>query len=253
MSEVEDFRSALQFLKNRASIYISCDSTVQAEYFFSLERIFHYLKKLKKESVIKKQEDHANALLAMQYACICLQYKILFILALKHMDGQNAFDYLIAAQKYVEKVILCSEYINQELDAESVSDELLYLEKLCFPPQVFMSVGGYYEEDYCNICKDDSSKCIHLDRKPYMGMLCTITPRLTQWFEMSIVESPRNKHARVLSHIENGVETDHVAFLQTKSDANERHKQARIVNSQAYWVEPNIDELANILQKYLNM
>jgi hypothetical protein len=77
--------------------------------------------------------------------------------------------------------------------------DLQGMEKLLFPPQVFMSAGFLSSRLDCSICGQSTSDCDHLRGRPYMGQLCEFIHRQPQGDHIALVEVPADKRCRVVS------------------------------------------------------
>ncbi len=82
---------------------------------------------------------------------------------------------------------------------ESYSEHLSALEKHIFPPQMFFSPGMIIKEARCSICDAEYGDCDHIAGKPYMGELCSRLILHVDVEEVSLVDKPANKHARLIS------------------------------------------------------
>jgi hypothetical protein len=71
------------------------------------------------------------------------------------------------------------------------------IEKLVFPPQVFVSAGWLVGRQECSICGSIYGECDHLAGKPYMGQFCAIIARDLIADHTAIVENPADKRCRV--------------------------------------------------------
>ena len=60
------------------------------------------------------------------------------------------------------------------------------------------------ESQICSICDLDYDDCAHVIGRPYMGKFCYVTLIGIEAEEVSLVDDPADKDARVISYTENG-------------------------------------------------
>jgi hypothetical protein len=82
-------------------------------------------------------------------------------------------------------------------DLENHSKRLQAIEKVVFPPQVFLSAGLIVSKSMCSICKSDYEDCSHLVGMPYLGEFCFRVLTDVVANHVSFVEDPANKRCRV--------------------------------------------------------
>lgn len=78
-----------------------------------------------------------------------------------------------------------------------IIERLDKLEKLIFPPQVYLSIGTVVHRKFCSICNDDYAKCDHIAGRPYWGEFCHTILKDVVPDHVGIVEQPANKLCRV--------------------------------------------------------
>ena len=94
---------------------------------------------------------------------------------------------------------------------DEYAEKLLLLEKLLFPPQLFLSPSLVVGTVKCSICNEDYETCSHIVGKAYVGQICHVTVRdVRKISEISIVKEPANKLARVSQFTEGGVTRDYL-------------------------------------------
>ena len=148
----------------------------------------------KQNAIDAKNEDYANMLLGCGYVANGILAQITMLLQFKNDEAESAWDSLINAQYSCANAIR-SHYGFHHL--EDACARLDLLEKLLFPPQVFMSSGFVVGVQECSICGGDYDDCEHLVLKPYMGQLCVIIARDIKVDHVSIVDHPADKRCRV--------------------------------------------------------
>jgi hypothetical protein len=115
--------------------------------------------------------------------------------ALKDEQPALAWDALIEAGTSARNAIRAHP-IAQHL--ESYVEKLDALEKLLFPPMIFVSIGIIVHESRCTICGSEYGECEHIKGMVYMGQICSCEITKCDIYERSIVPDPANKHARMI-------------------------------------------------------
>jgi len=197
---VEEFNSLLN--DTQAMCFITRDAQLQNEAIDSMLKLQSRLSSLKRESVDQGKEDIANLLLGFEYASQSLISELRMYLLLKKEQPDCAWDELINAQYSSLGAIRAHSGFSH---LEQRVHQLEAIEKLVFPPQVFLSVGVDLDEVECSICNANYHECDHVKGRPYMGHLCGLIIKKASPNEVSIVEDPADKRCRI-THIpcENG-------------------------------------------------
>lgn len=153
----------------------------------------------KRAAVEQSDELAANTLLSMELAIEVVREQLLLYVALKDDLGESAWAHLVHAQKLCKDAVAVRRQLRQGHEVaglQTLFETLEIFEKLFFPPQVFVSIGGRATSRECTICLGDYAICDHVKGRAYMGRLCvTIIRKLTPE-EVSIVTNPANKLAR---------------------------------------------------------
>lgn len=170
------------------------DSTLQNNAMQEIISRLDEVSSWKREAVKEGNEDEANSYLGMECVGKSLEAELDMWLLLKADKPEQAWDRLIDAQQAARNATRA--HPGFEHLAETTS-RLEAIEKLIFPPQVFMSAGLLVEERRCSICGVDYDDCEHLVGQPYMGELCH--RKITKFHidHVSIVTDPANKRCRV--------------------------------------------------------
>ena len=101
-------------------------------------------------------------------------------------------------------------------DSTDYIEHLHDLERVLFPPQIFLGAGMIVEGSTCSICGKEYGECEHIKGKAYMGKICgrRIT-KIKEFREISIVEIPGNKHCRLFAVSDkDGIERDCLTWRQ---------------------------------------
>lgn len=173
------------------------------------------LGKLKKQAVELKNEEEANRILYYENIIKTLTEELKMWIAFKNNDPQSAWDNLINAQSSLRAALLSIE-VGDLLD--HYVEKLYQLERHLFPQLLFMSVGAKPIVKSCSICKQDYDHCEHIKGLPYMGELCHVIIEKSELKEVSIVDIPANKHCRILTTVQDGVERDYMTWNEIEID-----------------------------------
>jgi len=117
-------------------------------------------------------------------------------------DPNRAWNYLIEAQDGV-KASTHAKYL-ERLEQEEYIEKLHQIEKVVFPPQLFISSGMVIRSVQCSICKEDYGKCPHIAGKAYMGRFCSEIVTMDTFLHGAVVSYPFDKKARVPDTWESG-------------------------------------------------
>lgn len=167
-----------------------------------------------KERIIKvKDEDSANTMLSLENLIDAMINELEMWIALKEDNPNKAWDFLINAQSAV-RTASQAHSLAIDLNAEGYANKLHLLEKLLFPPQIFFSPSFIIERAECSICGKEYGECEHIVGKAYMGKMCyRVITKIKEVKEVSIVEEPANKHARMLQFTdEEGITRDFMTW-----------------------------------------
>ena len=167
---------------------------------------------LKEQMRKVKDEDSANTMLSLENLIDAMINELMMWIALKEDNPNKAWDFLINAQSAV-RTAAQAHSIAIDLNAEGYANKLHLLEKLLFPPQMFLSPGLIIEKAECSICGKEYGECEHIVGKAYMGKMCyKIITKIKEMKEVSIVKEPVNKHARMLQFTDEEVTRDFMTW-----------------------------------------
>lgn len=176
--------------------FITRDDTLQKAACTKLEQLWEEIRTLKNDYASKGENDAANLFLGFQCVISQLHNKLNMWLCLKASDHEKAWDHLIQAQ------YKCRDAIRAHKGFHHLSitlSNLIAIEKIIFPPQVFLSSGLLVGKQVCSICKSDYEECDHISGKIYGGMFCGIIAQDITADHVAIVEHPADKRCRVTS------------------------------------------------------
>lgn len=148
----------------------------------------------KQRAIKAADENYANMLLGCECVARALMAEIRMWMLLKTEEPDAAWDQLVAAQMAsVDAVRAHAVFTHLQRHVQ----RLEAIERLVFPPQVFISSGFVVNSQECSVCGSEYEECDHLLGKPYMGKFCYITARDLEIDHVSIVNYPADKRCRV--------------------------------------------------------
>jgi hypothetical protein len=184
-------------LEESASLCFMCRATdLQSAEVNRLKDVKSRVLSVKAEKIAQRDEEAANMLLSIENMVDLLVSELRMYISLKEDNPIAAWDHLVDAQT-AARMAIQAHSIGAKL--EGYTKRLHALEHLLFPPQMFMSVGTVGGCSVCSICGDVYGECNHLAGKPYLGQLCARIVKDAHLTEVSLVDEPANKHARIYS------------------------------------------------------
>jgi len=175
----------------------------------------------KEKAISEKNEKMANVLLSAEYAIEALISELKMWIELKNEGYDKAWDLLVTAQDCIRNSFQANADTEFNFDGHSI--KLFFIEKIIFPKFAFLSPGLVIESTRCSICNKNYDECTHIVGKAYMGKLCyQIVDKIKEIREVSIVESPANKHARITSFTEDGITRDILTWKEVKKHLNNK-------------------------------
>ncbi len=136
---------------------------------------------------------------------------------LKQEKPDAAWDHLVDAQMEATRAAKAHDCFRH---LEHCYHRLEMIEKIVFPPQVFVSGGVIVYKQECSICGEDYGECEHFAGKPYMGEFCYVTVKDVHSDHLSFVENPADKRCRVTSFNTNGGSRNWMTWTIEKDDEN---------------------------------
>jgi len=176
------------------------------------------LKPMKKNMIDRKDENAANYLLSLESFIDSMINELKMLIALKEGYPDKAWSYLISSQNSI-RTAAQAHPISAKLNIEDYVRKLKFLEKMLFPPQLFVSVGFIEKEVECSICGKNYAECNHIVGRPYLGKLCCRIIKKWELQEVSIVEDPANKLARATEFTDNeGIQRNCLSWKRIKEN-----------------------------------
>lgn len=189
---VGEFNARIKDIESFCSIARA--SELQREALDSATSLLAEVSQEKKAAVSRGDEDYANLLLGCACVVTVLRAELSMWLLLKEEKPDEAWDELVTCQM---AAIDATRAHNGFAHLEHHVRRLEAVEKLLFPPQVFISSGMIVGLQECSICGEDYDECEHLIGNPYMGEFCHIIARDIALDHVAIVDYPADKRCRV--------------------------------------------------------
>jgi hypothetical protein len=204
---IESFNETVK----EVEVYLSIarDSDLQRDAILTVENLIEEVSKEKSQAINKQNEDYANQLLGCECVCEMLVAELEMWILLKEESPNEAWDRLIDAQMSSANAARAHDGF---LHHEEHHRRLVAIEKLVFPPQVFISSGMVVHKQECSICGEDYEQCEHLAGKPYMGEFCYIIGREPELDDVPVVEDPADKRCRVRNFSVDGGTRDRMTW-----------------------------------------
>jgi len=177
-------------------LFITRGKEFQQEAVEKLTALKQKISLFKEKAVENEDEDSANFALSLELFIGALISELRMWMALKEDDPNKAWDYLADAQLLVRNA--AQAHRTAEERAEGYANKLYLLEKLLFPPQIFLSPGFIHTKEECSICGKEYGECEHIKGKAYMGKICHTIMKDIEIKEVSFVNEPAGKYRRVL-------------------------------------------------------
>ncbi len=216
----ERFTAVAQEMQTLA--FIPRDTELQEASLEDARQLIAFLEEEKARAIEDSDERWANELLLMELAATVVTEQLQMCLALKGGAAEAAWDHLVSAQSACEAAMKVRRQVESGPDPaafEALLAYLLLLESTIFPPQSFMSFGGTAGERECSICGQEYDDCEHIKGRAYMGRICATILRNITVEEVSLVERPANKRARV-THFSDEAGRRNKMTWRLEADAN---------------------------------
>jgi len=128
---------------------ITRDSELQRDAIKKTESLKSEASTEKAKAIEDKEEEYANQLLGCECVADMLIAELEMWIFLKSEKPNRAWDRLIDAQDSARRAARAHDSCRH---LEQQSERLLSIEKIVFPPQVFISSGLIVYEQECSIC-----------------------------------------------------------------------------------------------------
>ncbi|TQQ82975.1 hypothetical protein EGH24_05945 [Halonotius terrestris] len=195
----------------------------QKEAIKSLSELLEKSGDIRMEMIEQGDEEAANQVLALRCMIQALRYELKMWIDLKEEDWGSAWNALVDAQDSAKSARSAHD-LAEQCNVENYLGKLEMVEKFVFPPQTFNSPGLYVETFLCSICGEDYSECEHIAGEPYWGFFCQrVVDNIAGTREVSIVENPEDKKARMTEHItDDGMIRDQLTWKKREMTEEEK-------------------------------
>jgi hypothetical protein len=186
--------------------FIARDTSLQNEAISQSAEFGAELEASKAIAAASNDEATANEVLLMELALGSVASQLKMCVAIKEEEAEKAWDYLVDAQTSCQAAIKVRRQLDSGPGASNLEQLLAWLlqiEAAVFPQQAFLSIGGTVRRRDCSICGGAYDACEHVKGRAYMGRLCHTIISEMSLAEVSLVDNPANKRARV-THFSDG-------------------------------------------------
>jgi len=189
--------------------FMSRGKEFQQKKYEELEEIKEKAINLKNEAIDLQDEDSANAMLSFEEIVNSVMSELKMWIAFKNDNPNEAWNYLICAEMSTRNALRAHpNAVYWEKNAIRLND----LERLLFPPMVFLSPGMIIRYSECSICGKEYGECNHVRGKAYMGKFCSRILKDIEVEEVSFVNEPASKRHRVIAITDKGVTRDFLSW-----------------------------------------
>lgn len=203
---------------------IARDSDLQRATITKLSECLATLGASKQEAIAQKNEDRANLVLGMECLAKALLAELSMWLLLKAEKPELAWENLVKAQGETSHAIRAHQTF---ADLENHAKHLDAIEKVVFPPQIFLSAGLIVAKQICSICGQDYEDCPHLVGLPYWGEFCFRRLESVVADHVAIVNDPANKLCRMTHFSVEGGRRNRMTWRVEAAEPNQEHVDGR--------------------------
>jgi hypothetical protein len=210
---VDEFNKIVE--ESATFIFITRDNELQEGACVKLRDLRARVEAEKESATVSGDEDYANLLLGCECIADALISEISMCLLLKAGRPDQAWDALVSAQSSLSSAMRAHDGFAR---IEDNIRRLAAIERLIFPPQVFLSSGMIVKSQICSICEKEYEDCAHVKGRPYMGKFCTVTLIPCAVDHVAIVDNPANKRCRILKFSAEGGHRNRMTWVVEPSD-----------------------------------
>lgn len=203
----KDFRQRLS--KAHRYCWFTRGLELQEKQVGKLRKLLVDVQILKTKEIDKANEEGANYLLGLELICESIIHQLKIYILLKSDQMDKAWDELVEAQMQAERALDLSteaEFLKEEIK------KIAALETSIYPKMQFCSVGFLTKDSRCSICNSIYGECNHVKGKAYMGRICAEIIEKADLQEVSLVDNPANRHARITSFGEGNRRTNYLTL-----------------------------------------
>lgn len=194
----QHWRATVESAANEAH-YLSLGCRAEEVHDSAIEDLLNLFTKLgneKNKAIIDQDEDAANELLSWELYLQAIVSELSMWIVLKRGDPNGAWNHSVSAEMNYHLASRAHAW-GTDFSAEDQVSRMNALQRLVFPKPLFASIGTLIMESRCSICQSIYGECDHLAGRAYMGNLATRVVVDAKLLEISLVEKPANKSARI--------------------------------------------------------
>jgi len=222
----------LEFLKKCDSeldsygkhLFFSIDSGLQRNSDVALDEMVERVSSVLDISQEQNFETLSNLLTGFICHVRSMQFELRAYLHMKDGDMSAAWNAIVDARGASYAAIRADSMYSDVCKTRIAHfDEM---EKLLFPPQLFLSAGGVVKSSECSICNADYRNCNHIAGRIYNGQFCS---RIVTKFipnEVSIVKDPADRKCRATSFSEGNEKYDTLTLRKTIDEKNKKDENS---------------------------
>jgi hypothetical protein len=175
-------------------LFITRDTDLQKQALEKLRESQARASEQKQVAINSSDNDFSNLFLGFECVFNCLASELMMWINLKEGNPDQAWDNLVSAQNSaVASVRAHSGFSHNRAHVQRLEE----IEKIVFPPQVFVSAGLIVNKQECSICGVEYGECDHLAGRPYGGRFCSIIARDFTANHVAVVRVPADKRCRI--------------------------------------------------------
>lgn len=141
----------------------------------------------------------ANQILMFICMANALKSELKMWTQLKNEEWESAWNSLVDAQEWSSSA-KSADPISRFCSVTKYKEKLESHERFLFPPHQYVSPGMVVNLYECSICGEEYNSCPHLEGMAYNGVFCNRVIRDIEITEVSFVDEPHDKKARVRGH-----------------------------------------------------
>lgn len=189
---------------------------LQTKQIGKVEKLLTEVEILKNREIDAANEDAANYLLSLECVAKATLAELQMYIFLKTDQMGKAWDSLVDAQSEAQAAVKAHPKASP---MDGVLKRLSLLERAFFPKPMFCSPSFTVRTSKCSICGEKYGDCGHIKGRPYMGKFCAeIIEKVDKLREVSMVDNPANRHARVIAYGEGKSKFDVLTLRRIPSD-----------------------------------
>jgi hypothetical protein len=207
-------------------MFITRDTDLQRQACSSLNELLVQIGDEKASAIARLDEDYANTLLGCHCVAKALVSEITMWILLKESRPDKAWDMLVAAQMALAGALRAHKMFAH---LEAQVQRLGAIERLIFPPQVFLSSGMIVATQTCSICGQEYEDCPHVKGRPYLGEFCYVWIVPSEVDHVAMVHDPADKSCRIIKFTAEGGYRNRMTWLVEAAEGGVEHTKGDFV------------------------